>query len=53
MGIFCTPMADLWNKLILLKIFRSYVELQAKDLFTRLDFDTWLTKAIYVINYHF
>uniref|UniRef100_A0A914L623 Nucleolar pre-ribosomal-associated protein 1 C-terminal domain-containing protein n=1 Tax=Meloidogyne incognita TaxID=6306 RepID=A0A914L623_MELIC len=47
MGIFCTPMADLWNKLILLKIFRSYVELQAKDLFTRLDFDTWLTKAIY------
>ncbi|CAK5129202.1 unnamed protein product [Meloidogyne enterolobii] len=47
MGMFCTPMADLWNKLILLKIFRSYVELQAKDLFTRLDFDTWLTNAIY------
>jgi hypothetical protein len=48
MGIFCTPMIDLWNKLLLIKIFRSCVELQAKDMFMRLDFDTWLANAISV-----
>ncbi|KAL3097887.1 hypothetical protein niasHS_000622 [Heterodera schachtii] len=48
MAIFCTPLADYWTKLLLLKVFAICVGLRsaARDLFIRLDFVTWLTNAI-------
>ncbi|KAI3416043.1 hypothetical protein GPALN_005596 [Globodera pallida] len=48
MALFCTPMADFWTKLLLLKVLSVCVGLRsaARDLFFRLDFATWLTNAI-------
>lgn len=48
MNLFTTPLADYWSKLLILRIFRTCLELDSatKDMFLRLDFDTWLAMAI-------